>query len=106
MFVMSLAVHLYDSLRSTTLTIIYVLETLFGCQYTLFRQDVFCQRSWTANILLFDKTSVRTYIFAFWLIRSFVLNIEGQSIYSFVLSFHSILIFATDKMDMCGKVLL
>ena len=29
----------------TTLTIIYVLETaFFGCQYTLFRQDVFCQQ--------------------------------------------------------------
>ena len=77
----------------TALTIIYVLETLLLVVSILcFVKMCFVNGSWTATKLLFDKTSVRTYIFAFWLIRSFVIEIlKGQIIYSFVLSFHSIL---------------
>ena len=67
----------------------------------------FVNGSWSATKLLFDKTSVRTYIFAFWLIRSFVIEIlKGQIIYSFILSFHSILIFATDTWYMCDRKVL
>ena len=87
------------------LTIIYVLETLLLVVSILcFVKMCFVNGSWTATKLLFDKTSVRTYIFAFWLIRSFVIEIlKGQIIYSFVLSFHSILIFATDTWYMCDR---
>ena len=78
----------------TILTIIYVLETIILVVSILcFVKMCFVNGSWTATKLLFDKTSVRTYIFAFWLIRSFVIEIlKGQVIYSFVLSFHSIMI--------------
>ena len=56
---------------------------------------------------MFDKRSVRTYIFIFWLLRSFVIEIlKGQVIYSFVVSFHSILIFATDTWYMCDRKVL
>ena len=56
---------------------------------------------------MFHKRSVRTYIFIFWLLRSFVIEIlKGQIIYSFVVSFHSILIFATDTWYMCDRIVL
>ena len=43
----------------------------------------------------------------FWLVRSFVIEIlKGQVIYSFVVSFHSILIFATDAWYMCDRKVL
>ena len=92
----------------TALTIIYVLETLLLVVSILcFVKMCFVNGSWTATKLLFDKTSVRTYIFGFWLIRSFVIEIlKGQIIYSFVLSFHSILIFATDTWYMCDRKVL
>ena len=92
----------------TTLTIIYVLESFaLVVSILCFVKMCFVNGSWTATKLLFDKTSVRTYIFAFWLIRSFVIEIlKGQVIYSFVLSFHSILIFATDTWYMCDRKVL
>ena len=82
----------------TALTIIYVLETFGLSVYFVSCQDrFFVIGNWTATKLLFDKTNVRTYICAFWRIRSFVIEIlKGQIIYSFVLSFHSIMLFATD----------
>ena len=47
------------------------------------------------------------HIFLFWLLRSFVIEIsKGQIIYSFVLSFHGILIFATDTWYMCDRKVL
>ena len=90
------------------LTIIYILETIILVVSILcFVKMCFVNGSWTATKLLFDKTSVRTYIFAFWLIRSFVIEIlKGQVIYSFVLSFHSIMIFATDTWYMCDRKVL
>lgn len=90
------------------LTIIYILETIIlAVSILCFVKMCFVNGSWTATKLLFDKTSVRTYIFAFWLIRSFVIEIlKGQVIYSFVLSFHSILIFATDTWYMCDRKVL
>ena len=92
----------------TALTVIYILETLFLVISILcFVKMCFVNGSWSATKLLFDKTSVRTYIFAFWLIRSFVIEIlKGQIIYSFILSFHSILIFATDTWYMCDRKVL
>ena len=92
----------------TALTVIYVLETLLLVISILrFVKMCLVNGSWTATKLLLDKTSVETYIFAFWLIRSFVIEIlKGQVIYSFVLSFHSILIFATDTWYMCDRKVL
>ena len=92
----------------TALTVIYVLETLLLVISILrFVKMCLVNGSWTATKLLFDKTSVETYIFAFWLIRSFVIEIlKGQIIYSFVLSFHGILIFATDTWYMCDRKVL
>eukprot|EP00944_MAST-04C_sp_MAST-4C-sp1_P007093 g7093.t1 len=92
----------------TALIVIYVLETLFLVAGILcFVKMCFVNGSWTATKLLLDKKSVRTYIFAFWLIRSFVIEIlKGQIIYSFVLSFHGILIFATDTWYMCDRKVL
>ena len=92
----------------TALTIIYILETsILVISILCFVKMCFVNGSWTATKLLFHKTSVRTYIFAFWLIRSFVIEIlKGQIIYSFVLSFHSILIYATDTWYMCDRKVL
>ena len=60
----------------TALTIISVLETLLLVVSILsFVKMCFINGSWTATKLMFDKTSVRTYVFAFWLIRSFVIEI-------------------------------
>ena len=92
----------------TALTIIYIVESFALVVSILsFVKMCFVNGSWTATKLLFDKTSVRTYIFAFWLIRSFVIEIlKGQVIYSFVLSFHSIVLFATDTWYMCNRKVL
>ena len=47
--------------------------------------------SFTAAKLLFEKKSVRTYIYIFWILRSFIIEfLKGQILYSFVLVFHSI----------------
>ena len=92
----------------TTLTIIYVVESFaLVVSIVCFVNMCFVNGSWTATKLMFDKRSVRTYIFIFWLLRSFVIEIlKGQVIYSFVVSFHSILIFATDTWYMCDRKVL
>ena len=52
----------------TALTIIYIVESFALVVSILsFVKMCFVNGSWTATKLLFDKTSVRTYIFAFWL---------------------------------------
>ena len=90
------------------LTIIYLLESfLLVASILCFVKMCFVNGSWTATKLLFHTKSVRTYIFMFWLVRSFVIEIlKGQVIYSFVVSFHSILIFATDAWYMCDRKVL
>ena len=92
----------------TILTIIYVLESFaLVISILCFVKMCFVNGSWTAIKLMIDKRSVRTYIFAFWLIRSFVIEIlKGQVIYSFVLLFHSIMLFATDTWYMCDRKVL
>ena len=92
----------------TTLTIIYVVESFaLVVSIVCFVNMCFVNGSWTATKLMFDKRSVRTYIFIFWLLRSFVIEIlKGQVIYSFVVSFHSILIFAMDTWYMCDRKVL
>ena len=60
----------------TILTIIYVLES-FALVVTIlcFVKMCFVNGSWTATKFMFHKRSVRTYIFIFWLLRSFVIEI-------------------------------
>ena len=92
----------------TALIIIYAVETFALIASILcFVKMCFVDGSWAATKLLFHKTSVETYIFVFWLVRSFVIEVlKGQVIYSFVVSFHSILLFATDAWYMCDRKVL
>ena len=63
--------------------------------------------SWTALNFMFSERSIRTYIFLFWLLRFFVVEIlKGQILYSFVVSFHSALIYTTDIWYICDRKIL
>ena len=60
--------------------------------------------SWAATKLLFSKGSVDTYIYIFWILRSFVIEIlKGQIVYSFVLLFHSVVIYSSDIWYLCNQ---
>ena len=60
--------------------------------------------SFTAAKLLFEKKSVRTYIYIFWILRSFIIELlKGQILYSFVLVFHSIVIYSSDIWYLCNQ---
>ena len=88
-----------------TLVAIYVVEILLLIVSILcYVKMCYVNGSWTATKFMFDKTSIRTYIFLFWMLRCFVIEIlKGQIIYSFVTSFHSIMIFSTDTWYMCDR---
>ena len=94
--------------HQNTLVAIYVLETLFLIVSILyFVKMCYVNGSWAATKFMFDKTSIRTYIFLFWMLRCFVIEIlKGQIIYSFVTSFHSIMIFSTDTWYICDRKIL
>ena len=66
---------------------------------------MFCVNgSWSAIRLVFDKGNVRIYIYVFWIVRSFIIeNLKGQTIYSFVHVFHSVLIYSTDIWYLCNQ---
>ena len=90
------------------LTIIYTLETLCMVLGTFYFLKI-CRAnaSWAATKLLFAKDSIDTYIYLFWMMRCFVLEIlKGQVIYSFVISFHTVLIYATDTWYLCNRKVL
>ena len=92
----------------TALTVIKTLETLCTLVCALYFVKI-CRAnaSWTAAKLLFAKDSVETYIFLFWMLRCFVLEIlKGQVIYSFLLTLHSIVIYATDTWYLCNRKVL
>ena len=80
--------------HQNTLVAIYVLETqALIVSILCFFKMCYVNGSWTATQFMF--TSIRTYIFLFWLLRCFLIEIlKGQVIYSFVMSFHSIMIFS------------
>ena len=60
--------------------------------------------SWTAVKLIFDKRNVRIYVYGFWIVRSFIIEIlKGQIIYSFVHVFHTVLIYSTDTWYLCNQ---
>ena len=88
-----------------TLVAIYVVETLLLIVSILcYVKMCYVNGSWTATKFMFDKTSIRTYIFLFWMLRCFVIEIlKKQIIYSFVTSFHSIMVFSTDTWYMCDR---
>ena len=90
------------------LIFIHVLETVCTLICALYFMKI-CRAnaSWTATKLIFAKDSVDTYIYLFWMLRCFVIEIlKGQVIYSFLISFHSILLFATDTWYMCNRKVL
>ena len=91
--------------HQNTLVAIYVLETLaLIVSIFCFFKMCYVNGSWTATKFMFHKKSIRTYVFVFWLLRCFVIEIlKGQVIYSFVVSFHSIMIFSTDTWYMCDR---
>ena len=63
--------------------------------------------SWTAAKLMFDKGCIRTYIFGFWLLRCFIIEIlKGEVIYSFLIVFHAILIYGSDTWYICNRKVL
>ena len=63
--------------------------------------------SWTVVKLMFGEMKIRTYIFLFWLVRHFIIEIsKGQILYSFVASFHSIMLFGADAWYACDREVL
>ena len=92
----------------TALTVINTLETLCTLVSALYFVKI-CRANakLTAAKLLFAKESVEPYIFLFWMLRCFVLEIlKGQVIYSFLLTLHSIVIYATDTWYLCNRKVL
>lgn len=62
----------------------------------MFNTNVFVNGSLTATKMIFDKGNIRTYIYIFWIVRSFMIEfLKGQIVYSFVLLFHSIVLYST-----------
>ena len=71
---------------------LYVIEGISLFWDSVFSEDLVVNPSWTALNFMFSERSIRTYIFLFWLLRFFVVEIlKGQILYSFVVSFHSAL---------------
>ena len=59
--------------------------------------------SWAAAKML-RIGSARIYVYGFWLLRSIVVEIlKGQPVYAFLVSFHSIVIYATDTWYLCNQ---
>ena len=57
--------------------------------------------------LMLSKKNIRGYIYLFWIIRSFIMEIcKGQIMYSFIHVFHSILIYSTDTWYVCNQKIL
>ena len=64
----------------------------------------FVNGSLTATKMIFDKGNVRTYIYIFWIIRSFIIEfLKGQLVYSFVVVYHSIVLYSSDMWYICNR---
>ncbi len=85
--------------------IIKILESLcLIVAMVCFTKMCYVNGSWAATKMIFDKGNVRTYIYGFWIVRSFIIEIvKGQIIYSFVHVFHSVLIYSTDMWYLCNQ---
>lgn len=89
----------------TAIIIIKILESLcLIVAIVCFTKMCYVNGSWAATKMIFDKGNVRTYIYGFWIVRSFIIEIvKGQIIYSFVHVFHSVLIYSTDMWYLCNQ---
>ncbi len=64
----------------------------------------FVNGSLTATKMIFDKGNVRTYIYIFWILRSFIIEfLKGQLVYSFVVVYHSIVLYSSDMWYICNR---
>ena len=89
----------------TTFSVIEVLCLILGI--ACFVKACYVNSSWTAAKLMFSKRCTRTYIFGFWLLRCFIIEIlKGQVIYSFLIVFHSIMIYGSDTWYICNRKVL
>ena len=98
-----------ELLRSTTIvTILSVIEVIcLILGIVCFVKACYVNSSWTAAKLMFDKGCIRTYIFGFWLLRCFIIEIlKGEVIYSFLIVFHSIMIYGSDTWYICNRKVL
>jgi len=90
---------------TTTIVIINVVEVL--CLIVGISSLVkmfFVNGSLTATKMIFDKGNVRTYIYIFWIIRSFIIEfLKGQIVYSFVVVYHSIVLYSSDMWYICNR---
>ena len=70
-----------ELLRSTTIvTILSVIEVIcLILGIVCFVKACYVNSSWTAAKLMFDKGCIRTYIFGFWLLRCFIIEILVRS---------------------------
>ena len=65
---------------------------------------LFVNGSLAATKMIFDKKNARTYIYIFWIARSFVIEfLKGQILYSFVHVFHSVVIYSSDMWYICNR---
>jgi hypothetical protein len=89
----------------TVIIIINILETVcLIVAIVLWIQIYRVNSSWTSTKLLFSKDSINTYIYIFWILRSFIIELlKGQILYSFVHVFHSVVIFSTDTWYLCNQ---
>ena len=90
------------------LILLYVIEGIcLLCGIACFLKMSSVNLSWTALQLMFSRRSIHTYIFLFWLLRFLIIEIlKGQVLYSFVVSFHSALIYITDTWYICDRKIL
>ena len=88
-------------------TVIRVIEALFlSLAFVCFLKMCYVNGSLAAAKML-RVGSARIYVYGFWLLRSIVVEIlKGQPIYAFLISFHSILIYATDTWYLCNQKVL
>ena len=89
----------------TAIIIIKIIESIIliigiACCCTMW----YVNGSLAATRMIFNIQNVRTYIYIFWILRSFIIEIlKGQILYSFVHVFHSIVIYSTDMLYICNR---
>jgi hypothetical protein len=91
-----------DDTAIVVLRIIEIISLLIAIVF--FVKMIHANSSWAATKMLFAKESVSTYIYIFWILRSFIIEIlKGQIVFSFIHIFHSILIYSSDTWYLCNQ---
>ena len=91
-----------DQILITSLNVIEIICLLLGI--ISYVKMCYVNGSWAAAKLIFNKRNIRLYIYIFWILRSFILEIfKGQLVYCFVHVFHSIVIYSTDAWYICNR---